>query len=56
MPHIAAVGINICYRCEQELTRFNEIQNRVEGVGSVFAYAFTHPCGIYVTGLQKMPV
>lgn len=43
VPHIAAVGINICYRCEQELTGFNEMQNGVEWVGSVFAYALLIP-------------
>lgn len=30
VPHIAAVGINIYLRCEQEFTIHNEIQNRVE--------------------------
>lgn len=39
LPHIAAVGINIYCRCEQKLTRFNEIQNRVELIRSVVAYA-----------------
>lgn len=43
LPHMPAVGINIYYRCQQELTRCNEIQDRVEWVGAVVAYALLIP-------------